>query len=102
LPPAPTLLSTLSTTVYNLPNRYLPGSIKAGFPFQWYAQIIPAPETPYCPPGSLCPLYHYIPNNPVSPFYLLVDILFYGAVVVGILTGYGVSIIVSRRLKVAL
>jgi len=48
-----------------------------------------------CPPASLCPRWFgYIPHNPVNPFYLLVDILFYGALVVGIMTGYKATIIV--------
>ena len=98
------LLSPLLTTSYRLPMSYRYGIVESGFPFQWYMQIIPSQVGLFCPRVSLCPISHfgYIPRNPVSMFYLLVDMIFYGALVVGILTGYKASVIVSRRLRAAL
>ena len=98
-----TLFSTLATTSYRLPRPYFQGTVEAGFPLPWYTQILPFQAVSICPPASLCPRWFgYIPHNPVNPFYLLVDILFYGALVLGIMTGYKATIIVSRKLKGAL
>jgi len=98
-----TLLSPLLTTSYQLPISYKYGIVESGFPFQWYTQIIPSEVVVFCPRVSFCPIAHfgYIPRNPVNIFYLLVDMLFYGALVVGMMSSYKASIIISRRLKAA-